>query len=104
MGGTDDDQVWGDLYSADLDDLVVATFVDSHHPGADVLLGDGGEMLFTYFTFLGSSDQALSEVTIIRTIEPGRGCRHDQGNELDDVVMGGFEGDVLYGESSANLA
>ena len=81
MGGSDSDDIYGDFY---LGSLIAAL-----NPGEDVLLGDGGEM-----TFINT------DVTVIRTIEPGEGGSDTiQGNDLNDIVMGGFDGDWLYGEA-----
>ena len=81
LGGSDSDDIYGDFY---LGSLIAAL-----NPGEDVLLGDGGEM-----TFINT------DVTVIRTIEPGEGGSDTiQGNDLNDIVMGGFDGDWLYGEA-----
>jgi Ca2+-binding RTX toxin-like protein len=87
MGGSGDDDVYGDFYQG--------SFVRALDPGKDVILGDGGEM-----TFIDA------DVTMLRSIEPGEGgADHIEGNDLDDILMGGFDGDEIFGETvAANLA
>jgi Ca2+-binding RTX toxin-like protein len=86
MGGSGDDTIFGDFYLGSLSAALA--------PGKDVLLGDGGQM--TFFE---------EDVTLLRTIEPDKGGSDTiQGNDLDDIIMGGVDGDLLYGEADeANL-
>jgi Ca2+-binding RTX toxin-like protein len=100
MGGTNGDFIYGDFYAAlklgnawslSVDGVTPAR---APFPGEDVLIGDGGQI--TYHDEM---------VTMIRSIEPGHGGSDMiQGNDLSDIIMGGFDGDLLYGEADpANL-
>ncbi|WP_419904389.1 hypothetical protein [Kiloniella sp.] len=107
MGGTDSDTIYGDLYSNAVagnglfDDVGL---VDSNDPGSDVLIGDGGEMRFIDFEVF-KGDINADHVTIIQTVETGEGGADTiEGNEHGDVIMGGFDGDTLFGESNTYLA
>ncbi|MEH6585177.1 MAG: LEPR-XLL domain-containing protein [Halioglobus sp.] len=81
MGGSADDTIYGDFYQGSL--------ISDPHPGNDQLLGDGGES--TYI------DDAQ---VVLRTIEPSEGGVDTiEGNDHDDVIMGGMFGDLLYGET-----
>ncbi len=91
MGGSADDNIFGDFY-AELfatGEVIDGTLDAAPVPGTDVLIGDGGQM--TFF------DNA---VTVIRTIEPSMGgSDHIEGHDLTDKILGGVDDDELYGES-----
>ncbi len=81
MGGRGDDLIHGDFY---LGSLVAAI-----NPGNDKLLGDGGQQYF-------QNGNAI----MLRTSEFGKGGVDTiHGNDLDDTVVGGAFGDMLYGET-----
>lgn len=88
MGGTGSDEIFGDFYF----DGVLAAADD---PGEDTLIGDGGEITLIDYNR-----------TVIRSIEQGLGdSDFIRGNDLNDIIIGGFAGDELYGEAMiANLS
>jgi len=97
MGGTDGDRIYGDFYAAlNLNtswgfdnpdtDIVPASALD---PGEDILIGDGGQVTY---------NQTYN--TLIRSIEQGNGgFDRIQGNDLADTIIGGYDGDWLWGEA-----
>ncbi|TXS95200.1 calcium-binding protein [Parahaliea maris] len=87
MGGSGDDLVHGDFYLG-ADGLTMAP-----NPGADQILGDGGQkyLRFEQAVLLRSKSFA----------EGGSDTLH--GNDGDDVVIGGMFDDLIFGETSADL-
>ncbi|MBN2328533.1 MAG: hypothetical protein JXR73_15420 [Candidatus Omnitrophica bacterium] len=90
MGGTGGDVIYGDFYAEiDANGDVAGDILKSPAPGEDILMGDGGEIAYVNGDF-----------NVIRTIETNQGGFDIvQGNDLSDIIMGGFDGDWLYGEA-----
>ena len=84
MGGTGADLIYGDFYKGSL--------IAALNPGDDTLLGDGGEKTFQ-----------LENAIVLRSLSTDQGGSDTiHGNDHNDIVMGGFDGDLLYGESDAS--
>ncbi|NVK42523.1 MAG: hypothetical protein HWE39_14880, partial [Oceanospirillaceae bacterium] len=88
MGGADGDLIHGDFYLG-------SALVRALNPGNDDLLGDGGQKYFQD-----------GHVILLRSHETDQGGSDEiHGNDGDDTVIGGFDDDLLYGETDlANLA
>ncbi|TDG15222.1 LEPR-XLL domain-containing protein [Seongchinamella unica] len=73
----------------------VAGDIIGGNAGDDLLLGDGGEVLF------GEGDADLSSLDEVRTslTQPG-GADTISGHDGGDVIMGGLDGDTLYGDGA----
>ncbi|MDK3075585.1 calcium-binding protein [Sedimentitalea sp. JM2-8] len=104
MGGTAGDLIWGDLYYGD---GTLTALIDSDNPGslpgADSLLGDGGDMRFDGFDVFNGALNG-DTVTILTSAETGQGGMDTiEGNEAGDIILGGFNDDTLFGESDHHL-
>ena len=82
MGGRDGDTIYGDFYAGSLH--------TAPNPGADTLMGDGGEVHFRggVLYHFATREQGLGGSDTI------------YGNDLGDAILGGFAGDFLFGEAA----
>jgi Ca2+-binding RTX toxin-like protein len=92
MGGTAGDNIYGDFYAIVDGAGAVVSLIKSPNPGSDTaLMGDGGEVILVN-----------NIIVVIKTIEVDQGgADMIQGNDLSDKILGGFDGDLLYGETDA---
>ncbi len=86
FGGDDDDLIFGDKalnYSASAD------------PGEDILIGDQGELVF--------ENGLIARIETTDTGSAYGGVDTIEGNEEDDIVIGGVEGDNLEGNDCYDI-
>lgn len=81
IGGTDADLIYGD-------NLFWQVLTDE---GDDIALGDQGEVIFLA--------GVLERVETTDTSELDGGADYIEGNDGDDIIMGGVAGDTIHGES-----
>jgi len=87
LGGFGGDTIYGDNETAD------AGAAD----GADVLIGDNGELIYD-----DAADPDLATLDIIRSFADGLGGGDTiSGDAGSDILLGGTGGDTLYGDNAA---
>ncbi|WP_188859657.1 LEPR-XLL domain-containing protein [Marinobacterium nitratireducens] len=83
MGGAVGDLIHGDFYLGD------SGLVRALNPGNDDLLGDGGQKYFQN-----------GHVILLRSHETDQGGSDEiHGNDGNDTIIGGYDDDLLYGET-----
>jgi Ca2+-binding RTX toxin-like protein len=86
LGGAGGDILYGDFYG--LKDTGLSS---APNPGIDILFGDAGRIRL-------QNDQ----ISLIRSIDTGiGGVDRIEGNEGDDILIGGAGGDRLFGEAES---
>ncbi|HEX2136568.1 MAG TPA: hypothetical protein VHG30_11795, partial [Microvirga sp.] len=91
LGGAAGDTIYGDAAQAGL------------HDGADVVIGDNGEV--SYVGGYGGADALQATIDLIRATDPVGFGGSDTifGNDEDDILIGGAAGDNISGDADRDL-
>jgi Ca2+-binding RTX toxin-like protein len=86
LGGKEGDNIWGD-------DTLEGN--PNSDPGEDILIGDQGQIVFEngIITLIEATDSADSD----------GGADTIEGNEMDDIIIGGVLGDILEGHTDDDI-